>query len=162
MSKLIKNRQIVEDKWIHAEDCEAFESLPDGNIIVSVAMWQQHRNKLLSRAGKVGVLLTPDEEPASIADDLKEIPLIAVSFPKFLDGRGYSSARELRTYYGFRGEVRAVGDVLRDQLFQMERCGFNSFEVREDRSIEDALTAFNDFSTTYQADCKNSQPLYRR
>ncbi|MBL4607325.1 MAG: DUF934 domain-containing protein [Pseudomonadales bacterium] len=162
MKKLIKNREIIEDTWSTVEDIDSPSELPKGNIIVSLAIWQQYAETLKNREDPLGILLASDEEPEVIKNDLDQFAVIAIHFPKFADGRGYTSARELRTYFNYQGEIRAVGDVLRDQLFQMERCGFNSFAVREDRSIEDALNAFNDFSLAYQADTKNPQPLFRR
>jgi uncharacterized protein (DUF934 family) len=162
MKKLIKNREIVEDTWSIVESITNANDLPQGDIIVSLPIWQEHAEILKKRETQLGVLLASNEEPEAIKDDLDKLAVIAIDFPKFADGRGYTSARELRTYYNYEGEIRAVGDVLRDQLFQMERCGFNSFAVRADRSIEDALLAFNDFSISYQADTKNPQPLFRR
>jgi len=76
--------------------------------------------------------------------------------------RGYSYARELRTRYKFQGEIRATGDVLRDQLFYLQRCGFNAFEVRADRSIEEAIAGLQDFTVTYQGDVTDPRPIYRR
>jgi len=162
MKKLIKNREIVEDTWAILENATNANDFPEGDIIVSLPIWQEHAEILKKRKTQLGVLLASDEEPDAIKGDLDKLAVIAIDFPKFADGRGYSSAHELRTFYDYEGEIRAVGDVLRDQLFQMERCGFNSFAVRADRSIEDALNAFNDFSITYQADTKNPQPLFRR
>lgn len=162
MKKLIKNREIVEDTWAIVENATKLSDFPEGDIIVSLPLWQEYAEILKKRKTQLGVLLASDEEPDAIKGDLDKLSVIAIDFPKFADGRGYSSAHELRTFYHYEGEIRAVGDVLRDQLFQMERCGFNSFAVRADRSIEDALKAFSDFSITYQADTKNSQPLFRR
>lgn len=162
MKKLIKNREIVEDTWAIVENATKPNDFPKGDIIVSLPIWQEHAEILKKRKTQLGVLLASDEEPNAIKDDLDKFSVIAIDFPKFADGRGYSSAHELRTFYNYEGEIRAVGDVLRDQLFQLERCGFNSFAVRADRSIEDALNAFNDFSIAYQADTKNPQPLFRR
>ncbi len=110
----------------------------------------------------MAVWLAPGEEPKDLEDDLAALPLVAIHFPAFKDGRGYSYARELRTRYKFDGEVRATGDVLRDQLFYMTRCGFNAFEVRADRNIEEALQGLKDFSVTYQADVNDPRPIYRR
>ncbi|MEP5232030.1 DUF934 domain-containing protein [Alcanivorax sp.] len=161
MGKVIIDGAIVDNQWQRLEG-EALEAeLPSGKIIVPLAYWQAHRDALLNR-GDVAVWLAPGEEPKDLDDDLGALPLIAIHFPAFKDGRGYSYARELRTRYGFKGEVRATGDVLRDQLFYMTRCGFNAFEVREDRSIEEALEGLNDFSVTYQGDVNEPRPLYRR
>jgi uncharacterized protein (DUF934 family) len=85
-----------------------------------------------------------------------------VNFPKFADGRGYSTARLLRERYGYHGEIRAIGDVLHDQLFFMKRCGFDAYAVRADKDIEAALAGFDDFSDAYQAAVDQPQPLFRR
>lgn len=162
MKRIIKNREIIEDHWqLVSADC-AIADLPEGDIVVPLALWQNHQAVLRQRPGKLGVCLAPDEEPAQIATDLNKLALVAIDFPNFADGRGYSSARELRSHYKYQGEIRAIGDVLRDQLFMMERCGFNSFAVRADRSLENALSAFGDFSVNYQGDTQEPRPLYRR
>ncbi len=88
--------------------------------------------------------------------------MIAIEFPIYRDGRGYSQARILRDRYSYEGELRAVGDVLKDQMFYLHRVGFNAFEVRADRSIEDALKSLKDFSVTYQPAVDNPLPLRRR
>ena len=90
------------------------------------------------------------------------LALIAVDFPKFSDGRGYSIARLLRERYGFEGELRAIGDVLRDQLYYLRQCGFNAFAVRADRDVEAALRGLADFSDGYQASVATPLPLFRR
>ncbi|MEQ3723626.1 DUF934 domain-containing protein [Alcanivorax sp.] len=161
MGKVIIDGAIVDNQWQRLEEESLEGELPTGNVIVPLAYWQTHRDALLNR-GDVAVWLAPGEEPKDLEDDLSALPLIAIHFPAFKDGRGYSYARELRTRYGFKGEVRATGDVLRDQLFYMTRCGFNAFEVREDRSIEEALEGLKDFSVTYQGDVNEPRPLYRR
>jgi len=161
MGKVIIDGAIVDNQWQRLEGDALEPELPGGKIIVPLAYWQAHRDALLSR-GDVAVWLAPGEEPKDLEDDLAALPLVAIHFPAFKDGRGYSYARELRTRYNFKGEVRATGDVLRDQLFYMTRCGFNAFEVREDRSIEEALKGLKDFSVTYQGDVNEPRPLYRR
>ena len=161
MGKVIIDGAIVDNQWQRLEGDTLVGELPTGNIIVPLAYWQANRDALLSR-GDVAVWLAPGEEPKDLEDDLGALPLVAIHFPAFKDGRGYSYARELRTRYNFKGEVRATGDVLRDQLFYMTRCGFNAFEVREDRSIEEALQGLKDFSVTYQGDVNEPRPLYRR
>ena len=85
-----------------------------------------------------------------------------MKFPKVADGRGYSTARLLRARHGFRGELRAIGEVLRDQLPLMERCGFDAYALRADQDANDALLAFNDFSEAYQASVTQPVPLFRR
>ncbi|MCG8393227.1 MAG: DUF934 domain-containing protein [Pseudomonadales bacterium] len=161
MGKVIIDGAIVENQWQRLEADALEDGLPQGKVIVPLAYWQENRDSLLER-GDVAVWLAPGEEPSDLEDDLSALPLVAIHFPAFKDGRGYSYARELRSRYDFKGEVRATGDVLRDQLFYMNRCGFNAFEVREDRDIEDALKGLQDFSVTYQGDVNEPRPLYRR
>ena len=163
--RVIIDGEIVANTWARfdAEQLEA-DGLPaSGAVIVPLAYWKTHRDALLERADPVGVYLEPGEEPADLADDLPRLPLVAVHFPAFKDGRGYSYARELRTRYRFEGEVRAVGDVLQDQLFYMHRVGFNAFEVRADRDIEEALeNGLRPFTVTYQGDVHDPRPIYQR
>jgi uncharacterized protein (DUF934 family) len=159
MRSVIKHRQIVEDRWQHlADDAD----LPAGPVIVSLARWQRERKMLLERSDPVGVRLPNTADVADLAEDLPVLEVVALEFPKFADGRAYSQARLLRERHGYRGEIRAVGDVLRDQLFFMARSGFDAFEVRADRSLEDALAAFDEFTESYQPAVDQSQPLYRR
>jgi len=108
------------------------------------------------------VRLEPHDDPASIAGRLAKLERVEVNFPKFGDGRGYSIARLLRERYGYKGELRAVGQITRDHLFFMESCGFDAFELREGEDPHEALAAFNDFSEAYQASVKRPLPLFRR
>jgi len=108
------------------------------------------------------VRLEPHDDPASIAGRLAKLERVEVNFPKFGDGRGYSIARLLRERYGYKGELRAVGQITRDHLFFMESCGFDAFELREGEDPHEALAAFNDFSESYQASLKHPLPLFRR
>lgn len=158
--KIIKHREIIEDNFRYVTD--ASELAAGGDIIVDLAIWNEHKTQLQRHAGKVGVQITGDAEPEVIADDLNQLAVIAIQFPVFRDGRGFSLARILRDRLGFKGELRATGDVLRDQLFFMQRCGFDAFEPRADRSIEDALQGLSDFSVIYQADANEKRPIYRR
>ncbi len=138
--------------------------VPAGKVIVPLKVWQAQRNTLAARAqaGQLGVWLAPDEAAEELRGDSDGFAVIAIDFPKFSDGRGYSIAHNLRARLGYRGQLRAIGDVLRDQLFYMQRVGFDAFAPRPDRSIEDALKGLSDFSETYQASWDQPQPLYRR
>ena len=118
--------------------------------------------QLAARPGRVGVWLEPNEGPETIAADLARLPLVAVEFPKFTDGRGFSTASLLRSRYGYRGEIRAIGDVLRDQLLYLRRCGFDAFALREDQDAEAALGAFDDLPPGYQSAVDEPLPLFRR
>jgi len=134
---------------------------PAGDVIVPLAVWREQRAALLARDGKVGVWLEGNEDPAAIAGDLAGLGVIAVNFKHFTDGRGYSIARLLRERYGCRGELRAVGDVLRDNIHYLSRCGFDAFALRADQNPQAALTAFNDFTNAYQSSVDQA-PLFRR
>lgn len=161
MGKVIIDGAIVDNQWQRLEADTLETGLPEGNVIVPLAYWQTNRDELIAR-GDVAVWLAPGEEPRDLEDDLEHFSLIAIHFPAFKDGRGYSYARELRTRYGFKGEIRATGDVLRDQLFYLQRCGFNAFEVRADRNIEEAAAGLRDFTVTYQGNAADPRPIYRR
>ncbi len=160
MSKLIVDRAIVEDDWaLVTADASAPAA---GKVIVPLKRWLADIESLRARADAVGVWLDSNEDPEDLAEDAANLPLIAVNFPAFKDGRGYSIAYLLRRRYGFQGELRAIGDVLRDQLFYMHRVGFNAFAIRSDRDVADALKSLEDFSENYQSSVWPAQPLFRR
>ena len=163
MQRLIKNGAVVNDSW-HVLDKDAtLDGLPNSDsIIVPLALWLEHSHALKARDGGLGVWLDSDEEVESIAGDLDQFQVIALNFPVFSDGRNYSNARLLRDRYQYQGEVRAIGDVLRDQLFFMQRCGFDAFALRADRKAEEALDSLKDFSNCYQAATDQPLPLFRR
>jgi Uncharacterized protein conserved in bacteria len=114
--RVIKHRQIVEDDWQRLTQINAVDTLPPGKVIVPVAYWQANREKLIKQGGKYAVCINGEQETEEVARDLEHFALIALEFPVFKDGRSYSHARLLRERYGYQGELRAVGDVLRDQL----------------------------------------------
>ena len=159
--RLIKDQEIVEDGWQRLVEIAPDEALPTGNIIVSFTYWFNHKEALLNREAKFGVCINVDDDIEVVAKDLKHFDLIALDFPTFADGRSCSHARLLRDRYSFKGELRAVGDVLRDQLFFMQRCGINSFQLREDKDIEDALNAFAEISVKYQTAADGIEPVYK-
>jgi uncharacterized protein (DUF934 family) len=132
------------------------------DLIVPLQLWREHSRMLKARDGGLGVWLDADEEAEEIGEDVAEFQVIALNFPAFTDGRNYSNARLLRDRYGFKGELRAIGDVLRDQLFYMHRCGFDAFAVRPDKDPYEALEGLKDFSVTYQAATDEPLPLFRR
>ncbi len=160
MPKLIKNLSIVDDAFSIKQTPEC--PFPSSNVLVSLQEWKSHKNELSQQPQQVGVWLNSDEEPEELVDDIQSLQVIAINFPTFADGRGYSIARLLRERYGYTGELRAIGDVLRDQLFYMSRCGFDTFSVREDRDINDALEGLSDFSEVYQTSTEQPKPLFRR
>ncbi|MBC3868972.1 DUF934 domain-containing protein [Undibacterium oligocarboniphilum] len=165
MRQIIKNKVIVQDDWSvlrpSAEDNPATVAVPAGKVIVPLKVWLTQRENLKSRTN-LAVWFASDEQAKELKEDIQHFALLAVDFPKFTDGRGYSIAYNLRNRFGFSGELRAIGDVLRDQLFYMQRVGFNSFATREDKSIEDALKGLSVFSEKYQTSWDEKNPLFRR
>jgi uncharacterized protein (DUF934 family) len=161
MAIIIKDRNVVTDPWQRLEP-GAGGSLPAGDIIVPLALWQSRREALLARTGRIGVWLDSNDDPAAIAGDLGHFEVVAVNFPKFGDGRGFSTARLLRERYGWKGELRAVGDIFRDQLFFLSSCGFNAFALREGEDPQEALAGFGVFSEAYQGSVERPLPLFRR
>jgi uncharacterized protein (DUF934 family) len=157
--QIIRDREIVEDNWRHLDDEAA---LVDGKITVSLNRWQEQHNTLSKHKSGLGLRLTGDDPLEEIVPDLASFSLIVLIFPAFTDGRCYSFARLLRDRYHYTGEIRAQGDVLRDQLYYMSQSGINSFELASSEQMENALVAFNDFSENYQATALKPDPLYRR
>ena len=163
--QVIKGREVVADDWsvLRLEEDEAAEMaiVPEGKIIVPLATWLAQRESLAARA-QIGVWIGADERPETLQADLEKFAVIAVDFPKFTDGRGYSIAYNLRKRLGYRGELRAIGDVLRDQLFSMHRVGFDAYAPPPDRDIHDTLKGLTVFTETYQASVDQDLPLFRR
>jgi uncharacterized protein (DUF934 family) len=118
--------------------------------------------QIVDRPSPPDLVLEPTDDPALLAVALAEVRVIAINFPKYGDGRGYSIARLLRERYGYQGELRAIGVVARDHLRAMAQCGFDTFELREGEDAQAALAAFGDFSEAYQATAAQRVPLFRR
>jgi len=161
MPRIIRNREVVHDSW-QLPDGEQGAIPADGDIFVNPEVWRAQRDSLLARHGRLGLCLGPTDEPETIADDLAHFSAIAIRFPKFTDGRGYSIARLLRERYAYAGEIRAIGDVLPDNLFYLSRCGFNAFALKREDQLNDALACLDDFSDGYQASVERPEPLFRR
>ena len=153
MSRLIKNGAIIEDSWLALE---ADNASPRAQHILSLEQWET----LESTAGGA-VQLEPDQPPTPLLGELDKIDLIAINFPVFTDGRGFSYARELRER-GYEGELRAVGHFIRDQLYYLKRCGFNAFQLADETQLESALSSLDEFSEHYQAAFDEPEPLFRR
>ncbi|MDX1589519.1 MAG: DUF934 domain-containing protein [Oleiphilaceae bacterium] len=158
---------LAQDQWALLEKPGEEETLtlPQDPAIVPLAWFLEHREQVRAHdpeGQRVGVWFDSDDEPERLGEDCQSLPLIAVNFPKFTDGRGYSIARLLRERYGFTGELRAIGDVLLDQLHYMKRCGFSTFVLRADKDIKKAPAALNVFSDAHQAAVDQRQPLFRR
>jgi len=165
MRDIIKNKAVVSDDWtvlrLSENDTPETVAIPAGKVIVPLKVWQQQRATLEGRA-ELGVWIASSERPEELKGELSHFKVVAVDFPRFADGRGYSIAYNLRARLDYAGELRAIGDVLRDQLFYMQRVGFDAFAVREDKNIHDALKGLTDFSEVYQASWDQKSPLFRR
>ncbi|MDN7142020.1 DUF934 domain-containing protein [Pseudomonas sp. JQ170] len=149
---------LADDGWQLLRHVE--QLLPEGLLILPLADWLDREAQ--QPAGRDGLWLGPDDEIEALEPWLAQVALIAIDFPSFRDGRGYSQAYLLRTRLGWQGELRAVGDVLRDQLSHMRQCGFDSFAVREDKCAEDALKGLAGMSVLYGRSVIEPRPLFRR
>ena len=170
--QLIKNGRVVTDPRLIVTLAEGEAptdiAVPAGPVLVPLAVWQARREELLARArsGELGVWLAAGEDVAALADDVSLLSVIGLQFPKFTDGRSYSAATLLRTRYAYRGELRAIGEVLRDQFNYMTRCGFDALQPQAERytdeQLEAAVASIDDFTEPYQRSVKDPLPLFRR
>jgi len=150
---------IIVDNWRIIESAAHWDGSAGAVLPLELVVAQTER---VRASGRVGVWLSPTDDPACTVEFFDWIALIAVQFPKFTDGRGYSSAVLLRNRYGWRGELRALGDVLPDQLFALRRVGFDSFALRADQDPSAALRVFFPFTEVYQGSVNPPLPLFRR
>ena len=165
MPKLINKNAVIDNPWTVMKAStgpDILKVVTGKNFIVPLQFWKLYQEELDRYDGKIAVWLDSDENPEQITGGVGSLPLIALNFTVFSDGRSYTSARELRQKYAFKGEVRAIGDVLRDQLYYMAQCGFDTFEIRHDQEPELCLDAFKDFETGYQSTITQPTPLFRR
>ena len=166
MPRIIKNEQIVDDNWqlltLGEGETPAAVALPAEPVLLPLSVWLARGDEVAATYRQLGVWLDSDQGPEALADDIDRLAVIGVNFPKFTDGRSYSSARLLRERYAYRGEIRALGDVQQDQLFFMRRCGIDAYALRADKDLEKALAGLAVFSNTYQAEVDQPQPLFRR
>ena len=153
--------QVIEDQWVVVREAQSTMSQPATQEILPFSCWRG-REPHDAAAQPRAIWISPDDDFESGTEQLRELDLIAVDFPSFRDGRGYSIGYLLRSRYGWKGELRAIGDVLRDQLNYMRRCGFDAFAVRADKNIHDALKSFSRYSVQYQGAVDEPLPLFRR
>ena len=161
MSKLIR---LTAGEFVWADDRFTIvaddERAPEGDVIISLTRYQAEGEMLLGHSRDVGVSLESDQSVDDLAYDLPRIPVVALAFPKYRDGRAYSGARLLRERYGFTGEVRAVGDVLREQARFMVRCGFDAFEPADGSTPQQWAQAVGRFRHVYQRAADDLSPLF--
>jgi len=167
MSKtnMIKDGAIVANTWellAKPEGDAAEVAVPAGQVIVPLSVWLAQKAQLQTRSD-VGVWLDSDETAEQLGADAQALPVVGVNFPGFMDGRAFSTARLLRERYGFKGELRAVGNFIRDQLCYLRRCGVNAFAfANSEIDLEVAVKSLEDFNEYYQASVDQPLPLFRR
>ncbi len=166
---IIRDGAVVADTLVIASTDA--ENLDENNVALPLTQWlakvmhsgiQQDSRCDTAHESLPAVWLAPEDDPALLAEYVARIPLIALHFPRFVEGRGFSTAYLLRQRLGFRGELRAFGDIGRDHLWQLSRVGVNSFDLRAGTDLHDAVAALNDYPERYQASADQSLPLFRR
>lgn len=165
MPKLIKDGLIVDNTWtlIAKSDIDAAAvEVPAGQVLIPATVWLAQKNQLHNRTD-IGVWLDSDESAELIGTDANCFAVIGVNFPLFMDGRAFSTARLLRERFGFTGELRALGNFMRDQLCYLRRCGVNAFAfANPDTNLEEAVKSLTDLQEYYQASVDQPLPLFRR
>jgi uncharacterized protein (DUF934 family) len=156
---VILDRRIVANEWLSLADDAALPAA--GKVILSLKRFRAERAGLDASGLAVGVRIPNTEDLSALTLELSSQPLLAVEIPKFADGRAYSQARVLRERCAYRGEIRAQGEVLRDQLLHMSRCGINAFELRADQDAQDCLRAFSDHSLVYQQAADGAETVWQ-
>ena len=157
--QLIKHGQVIADRWQRIEDDAS--PLAGTDVIVSLARWCAAATLLSQHNARVGVALTPDADIDTLGPTLSGVDLVVLEFPTFVDGRHYSNAVRLRSFYAYTGELRASGDVQRDQLNYLLRCGFDAFELANDVDVANFLRGAGDFTHVYQYALDSRTPAYR-
>ena len=160
MAQLLKEGQVIDNSWTTV--LEDAGDLPSGDILLPLQRWLQQDSNLSKHQGSVGVWIDGNEEIESVAEQLVSAPVVAIRFPKFVDGRGFSVARLLRERYQYQGEIRAIGEIIRDQLYLLQRCGFNAFEFGAEVNLAEASKSLADFSDAYQVAVDQPVPLFKR
>jgi uncharacterized protein (DUF934 family) len=170
MAHLIRHGRIEKAAWRRLDEAGlrqlgAGEPVTEGpldGVLIPFKLWQAERTLCGTLGVEIGVLVRDDDDLTEVAEQLPHINMIAVDFPKFTNGRGYSIARLLRGRYGYTRELCAIGDIMRDQMFYLSRVGFDAFELRADQDAQISLDALRDFSAPYQASADQPVPLFKR
>ena len=165
-ARILLDGAVADNEWnllpLGSEDDISADALAPGKIILPLTLWLELREQLASRKDEIGVWLDSDETADLIGEYAAELPLIATNFPAFTDGRAFTAGRLLRSRYGFKGELRAVGGFIRDQLTYLKRCGFNAFAYQGDQPLEGLLESMQDFTDAYQTAVDQPLPIFRR
>ena len=168
MAHLVRNAEITSDSWQLLDTPEALiaalsrDATKAADVLIPMPLWLASRDACRGAQLRLGVWLEAQDDPEDLIADLARLDLIAVNFKRFTDGRGYSIARLLRARYGYRGELRAVGDILIDQIFYLMRVGFDAYALRDDQDPLAVPAALRAFSTSYQSGADEPLPLFRR
>ena len=165
MPKLIKDGQIIDDSWslmAKPEGDAAAAEVPAGQVLIPLSVWLAQKDALQSRTD-LGVWIDSNETAEQLGSDAQRFAVVGVNFPGFMDGRAFSTARLLRERFGFTGELRAVGNFIRDQLCYLRRCGVNAFAfANPEINLDEAVKSLSDLQEYYQAAADQPLPLFRR
>jgi len=159
MPSLINHEAVLENNLTVISNIE--NGLPSGNALVEFNVWLENKDQL-DQKENISFYLSGDTDLEQVKPYLGSVSIIGINFPAFADGRGYSLARLLKERYDYKGEVRAIGDVLIDQLYFMKRCGFDTFEIKDNLNPEKALSYLATFAEPYQLAFDKKEPLFRR
>lgn len=163
MPKLLDHGVLTDDRWQLIENQAQLSDLaPDQGVLVPLSIWDDRNDMLAEHTGPVGLWLDVDTDTDELTPSLRDATLVGIRFPAFNDGRGLSLAVLLRTRLGFSGELRAVGDVHEDVIHYMDRCGFDSFSLADERNLETARCATIAPSEHYQGSVREPAPVFRR
>jgi len=156
--QILKNRQLTEDTW---KTLSTDDALTDGDIIVPFSRWMNEKDAFGSHSGKLGVSISSDTNIDEVVENLSNFDLVSMTFPKYTDGTCFSYGFLLRERHNFKGELRATGDVFRDQFAYLERCGFDAIQLDDETALEIGKKSFDDISMVYQASADKAEPFYR-
>lgn len=159
---ILRNGELAPDHWTVIEDGVTEIEPARRRAIVTLARWSVEREPLIRAHAAVGVLVPNTADIEAVYPQIRDRPLIALQFPAFSDGRALSQAVVLRKRLGFQGELRAVGDVIRDLVFWLGRCGFDSIVPRQDQSLEACRAALAELTVAYQAAADEHTPVWIR
>ncbi|MGH7690736.1 MAG: DUF934 domain-containing protein [Gemmatimonadaceae bacterium] len=159
---ILRGGELVSDDWTVIEDGRTEIESHGGKVIVTLARWRAQRGTLLAQRAAVGVLVPNTADIEAVYPEVADRPVLALQFPAFADGRALSQAVVLRKRLGFRGELRAVGDVIRDLVFWLGRCGFDSIVPRKDQNLEACREALHEIEVAYQAAADAHTPVWVR
>ena len=156
--QILKNKQVIEDSW---KTLSADDAIIDGDIIVPFSHWQKEKDTFGKHTGKLGVSISSDTNIDDVIANLNSFDLVSMNFPKYTDGTCFSYGFLLRERHKFEGELRATGDVFRDQFAYLERCGFDAIQLDDEQALDVGKKSFDDMSMVYQASADKAEPFYR-